>query len=158
MKNGFLYGKLKLLCLKTRRAFHAFFNGFFYKLSFLFVLFSFLVSLWLLLPDLFDRAPIFPYFTQRLELPLTYEMRGSVKIVDREGNIINDSITISVGGYRERIGANTDYDLCFSSPKQDSFFVTITYKDQKGIERIYTEKVSFPDGSNVFREDYVIDC
>lgn len=157
MKSSAFHGFLKLLCLKKKRALHTLLSRIRFLLPCIFVIFSFLVSFWLLLPGLFDRAPIFPYFTKKLELPLTYEMSGSVIVLDCEGNVMNDSVTISVGGYSERMGTNTDYDLFFSSPKQDFFFVTITYKDSKGVEHIYTERVSYPDETYVFREDYVID-
>lgn len=149
---------LKLSCLMLKRVLRALFSRILFILPCIFVLFSVFVSFWLLLPGLFDRAPNFLYFTHKLELPLTYEMSGSVRVLDCEGNVINDSVTISVGGYSDRMGTNTDYELFFSSSKQDYCFVTITYKDSKGVEHVYTEKVSFPDGSNVFREDYIIDC
>lgn len=157
MKNTDIRGNVKLLCLKTRKALHSFFSGFFSKLSIALVLFSAVVSFWLLVPTLFNHVPIFSYFSHRLELPMKYEMYGSVKIVDCEGNILNDSVAISVGGYRVKIGNSVEYDLVFSCPKDEFFFVTISYIDQKGIERIYTEKVDFPDDSYVFQEDYIID-
>ncbi len=157
MKNTDIRGNAKLLCLKIRKALHSFFSGFCSKLSIALVLFSAVVSFWLLVPTLFDRVPIFSYFSHRLELPMKYEMYGSVKIVDCEGNILNDSVAISVGGYSVKIGTNVEYDLVFSCPKDEFFFVTISYIDQKGIERNYTEKVAFPDDSYVFQEDYIID-
>ena len=82
MKNTDIRGNAKLLCLKIRKALHSFFSGFCSKLSIALVLFSAVVSFWLLVPTLFDRVPIFSYFSHRLELPMKYEMYGSVKIVD----------------------------------------------------------------------------
>ena len=156
MKNADIRGNVKLLCLKIRKALHSFFSGFFSKLSIIIVLFSAIVSFWLLVPTLFDRVPIFSYSSHRLELPMKFEMYGSVKIVDCKGNLLNDSVAISVGGYRVKIGTNVEYDLVFSCPKDEFFFVTISYIDQKGKERFYTEKVGFPDDSYVFQEDFII--
>lgn len=151
-----LKGRIKLIQLRMKRIFRVLFRDLLYKSSFIIVIFSFMVNMWLLLPSLFDRMPVFSYFINKLELPITYVINGTVRIVDVEGNIKNNDVIVFIGGHQAKIGSEIIYELEFSSPKNDFFFISIIYSNQEGEENQYTEKISFPIDSHVIRKDFVI--
>ena len=156
MKRIDLEGKSKLLCLKTKRCLRSLFCGFTSKLPVIIVIFCIIVNCWLLLPSMFNRVPVLSYFTHKFQLPMSYVMQGSIYIVDCEGNTYNNDVTIHVGGYCKRIGSNIDYDLEFSSPNNESLYIVIAYKNERGIESTYTQEVSFPNEGNVIQESFIV--
>ena len=88
--------------------------------------------------------------------PTTYgQQRVVTCTIDMQSTLVDAGMTVRTPKAPIRTGV--EYDLVFSCPKDEFFFVTISYIDQKGIERNYTEKVAFPDDSYVFQEDYIID-
>lgn len=148
--------RIKLFKLNFKRCARIFLKKFPFVMSFVFLVFSALVSFMILLPSVADKAPIYPYFIKKLELPIAYDLYGNVSIIDSDGSTHNSDVTIFVGGYKEEIGSNVKYHISFSSPKNDSFYVNITYKDPSGDLKTFTESVEFSEGQHSIERDFVI--
>ena len=125
------------------------------SISYIFLVFSVFVSIFLILPNLFQRAPVLSYYVSELELPMTYELCGCVKIKDENGRIVNQNVQVNVGGYREELRSNTDFDLHFTSPKTDEVVVVIRY--DIGNEKKETIRyINIEEGAVVAREEFDI--
>lgn len=148
--------RIKILRLNCRRCIRGFLKKLPFALSIIFLVFSAFVSFMILLPSAADKAPIYPYFIKKLEFPIVYELYGNIAIIDSDGNTNNSDITIFVGGYKEEIGSEEKYNISFSSPKNDSFYVNITYKDPSGDLKTFTESIKFSEDQHSIKKDFVI--
>ena len=115
------------------------------KLSILFVIFSFLISMFLMIPSLFSRVPVFSYLINTLSLPISYKLEGIVLFVDSNDEEVDQSVTIYVGGYKVDTISGEPFVLNFASEKSDYLYVTIEYDDETGNETIISKKVETKD-------------
>lgn len=115
------------------------------KLSILFVIFSFLISMFLMIPSLFSRVPVFSYLVDTLSLPLSYKLEGIVLLVDSNDKEVDQTVTIYVGGYKVDTISGEPFVLNFASENADYFYVTIEYDDETGSETNITKKIETND-------------
>ena len=132
---------LKLLWLHIVRFFRHTFKHISFFITFSLVVFSFLVSLFFMLPSIFSRVPVFSYLTETLSLPLSYEFEGKVVFEDAEGNLINQPYTIYIGGFSIDAISGETFTLDFASEPTECFYVVIEYLDQVGNSITITEKI-----------------
>ena len=85
--------------LHITRIFKIVFKNFLIKITVLFVVFSFAISMFFMIPSLFSRVPVFSYLIDTLSLPLSYELEGTILLIDKEGESIDQSVTVYIGGY-----------------------------------------------------------
>lgn len=147
---------MKYACLMVRRFFYKALKVLAHNLSYFFLIFCVVVSFMILVPTSLNRAPVFSYFIRKMELPLTYNMHGEVHVVDGEGNVINNNVIIYVGGYNADVGNSEKYQLTFSSPESNVFFVNIIYVNENGDIREFTQDVEFPENSYSIEENFII--
>ena len=126
--------------LHITRIFKNVFKNFLIKISVFFVIFSFIISLFFMMPALFLRVPVFSYFIDTLSLPLAYELEGKVILVDEEDEPIDQMVTVYIGGYSTEVFSGDTFILNFSSESTDHVYITIEYKDQSGIQTTITKK------------------
>ena len=146
---------LKLCWLYFTRLFRHLFKGIQFKLSYLLVFFSFLVSLFFLLPSLFHNVPVFSYFIDTLSLPISYELNGKVVIINAEGNNVDQSVVVNVGGYSTTSNTGEEFILKLTSVSTNCFYVTVEYTDFNKSTAYYTTKIE-TNGNTVLKEEIVI--
>ncbi len=125
--------------------FRHFFKHIGIKLSTLFVVFSFAISIFFMIPSLFSRVPVFSYLIDTLSLPLSYEFEGTILLMDTEGESIYQTVTVYVGGYSIDVISGETFIMNFSSESTDYFYVTIEYVDESGNKAIITKKIETND-------------
>lgn len=140
---------LKWCWLYITRIFRRIFKHIDIKFSILFVFFSFLISMFLMVPSLFSRAPVFSYLIDTLSLPLSYEFEGTVLLVGSDGEAVVQAVTIYVGGYSIDTISGESFVLNFTSESADYFYVTIEYDNEAGAETITTKKIETNDETNL---------
>ena len=131
----------KWCCLHITRIFRNLFKNLGVKLSILLVVFSLLISLFFMIPSLFSRVPVFTYFINTLSLPLSYEIEGTVILVDDEDEPVSQAVTVYVGGYSAEVFSGDTFTLNFSSEYTDYVYITIEYEDQSGVQTTLTKKI-----------------
>ena len=131
----------KWLWLHITRGFRHAFKHIEIKLSMFLVIFSFLISMFFLIPSLFSRVPVFSYLINTLSLPLSYEFECTIVLVDAEGEPVNQTVTVYVGGYSVDALSGETFILDFASNSTDCFYVTIEYEDQVGSQAIITKRI-----------------
>lgn len=131
--------------LYITRIFRHFFKHIGIKLSILFVVFSFAISIFFMIPSLFSRVPVFSYLIDTLSLPLSYEFEGTILLMDTEGESIYQTVTVYVGGYSIDVISGETFIMNFSSESTDYFYVTIEYVDESGNKAIITKKIETND-------------
>ena len=136
---------LKLILLYITRIFRCIFKHIGINISILLVVFSTFVSIFFLIPSLFSRVPVFSYFIDTLSLPLSYELEGTVILLDSNDEIIDESVTIYVGGYSIEAISGETFLLNFSSEPTEQIYATIEYADEAGIKTILTKKIETKD-------------
>lgn len=123
-------------------------------LSYSFLVFSVVSCFMVLIPNCFDKAPIFSYYISEGEFPITYELCGKVMVVDEKNDIINKDVEVFVGGYSTHL-TSTEFSLKFTSPLAREFFVVIRYKLNGSVEE-YTKSLILKKDQHVIREEFVI--
>lgn len=141
MKKSNVCNVLKILRLNIVRFLKNVFKNFSFKITLFFVAFSFFVSLFLLLPSTFSKAPVFSYFIKTMELPLDYELEGKVIIVDSKGNALNQEVNVCIGGYTIETSTDETFVLDFTAPSTEYIYVIIEYKNSDGIKMINSERI-----------------
>ncbi len=153
MEIGTMY--LKLIRLKLGRFMRRFLHRLPIMLSYIFLTFSVLTSLMILLPSCFDKVPVLSYYISELELPITYELCGEVKIIDKNGNIVNKNVEVIVGGYRTSILMSTEFNLKFTSPMTNEVFVVIRYENDGEIHE-FTKCLIIEDSNHILEGEFII--
>lgn len=118
-----------------------------FALSIVLLLFPVVVSLFLLLPSLFLRSPNLSYLLEKLSLPLTYEYNGKIVLLDPDGNIVDQNVLVSIGGYSIEVNTNEEFNLKFSSEFTDYVYVSVEYFKMNNVQDIETRK--FPTNKNI---------
>ena len=74
------------------------------------------------------RAPILSFFIKELELPIVYNLSGTIEIKDENQNLMSISdIYIAIGGYQECIENGEEYSIRFSATESENIPVVIKY-------------------------------
>jgi len=94
-----------------------------------------------MVPSLFSRVPVFSYLIDTLSLPLSYEFEGTILLIDTEGELIDQSITVYIGGYSIDIISGETFIMNFASESTDYFYATIEYVDEGGNKTTITQKI-----------------
>jgi hypothetical protein len=145
---------MKLFQLKTKRLLKNSFKGIGFNLSIIFLLFSVAVSLMLIIPNCFDRLPVYSYFVKKMELPITYEVTGKIEFYDVDGNNLDLRAMIFVGGYSCNLETDGSYKLTFSCPSTSDAYLVIRYNDQTGKEQLKTECLKLSQQTHLLEEDF----
>lgn len=126
-------------------------------LSYVPLIISMMISLIIFFPNCFDRVPVLTYFIEKLELPITYELCGEVKIIDKNGNIVDKNVEVIVGGYKTSILGSTEFNLKFTSPMTNEVFVVIRYENNRK-KHVFTNCLinNDEDSDHVFNEEFII--
>lgn len=122
--------------------------------SYFFLVFSVVVCLVILIPNCFDRIPALSYFISTYELPITYELQGEIRVLDKSDNIVNKNVEVFVGGYSTSL-TETTFDLKFSSSLTNEIFVVIRY-EVDGHIRIFSECIAINDKNHVIQKEFII--
>lgn len=130
------------------------FNKFFSLLSYFFLAFSVMVCLIILMPSFFDRVPILSYYISEHELPMVHELRGEVKVLDENDNIVNKNVEVFVGGYSTSL-TSTEFNLKFSAPTINEVFVVIRYEVDGDIQ-VFTKCLVVKTGNRIIKEEFII--
>lgn len=146
---------LKYIRLKLGRFKRKIFSRLLIILSYILLGFSALVSLIILIPNYFNQVPTLSYYIKKYELPITYELYGEVKVLDENSNIVNKNVEVFVGGYSTSILMSTEFYLTFSSPVTNEIFVIIRYEIDGEICE-YIKCLTFEEGNNILREEFII--
>ena len=131
--------------LHITRIFRHFFKHIGIKLSILFVIFSFAISMFFMIPSLFSRVPVFSYLIDTLSLPLSYEFEGTILLIDTEGEPVDQTVTVYVGGYSIDVISGEKFIMNFASESTDYFYVTIEYVNESGNKTTITQKIETND-------------
>lgn len=131
--------------LHITRIFRHLFKHIGIKLSILFVVFSFAISMFFMIPSLFSRVPVFSYLIDTLSLPLSYEFEGTILLIDTEGEPVDQTVTVYVGGYSIDVISGEKFIMNFASESTDYFYVTIEYVDESGNKTTITQKIETND-------------
>ena len=131
--------------LHFTRIFKNIFKNFLIKITVLFVVFSFAISIFFMIPSLFSRVPVFSYLIDTLSLPLSYEFEGTILLIDTDGDPIEQTVTMYVGGYSIDVISGEKFIMNFASESTDYFYVTIEYVDQNGNKTTITKKIETND-------------
>lgn len=131
--------------LHITRIFKNIFKNFLIKITVLFVAFSFAISMFFMIPSLFSRVPVFSYLIDTLSLPLSYELEGTILLIDKEGESIDQSVTVYIGGYSIDVITGETFIMNFASESTDYFYVTIEYVDECGNKTTITKKIETND-------------
>ncbi len=99
-----------------------------YFLPYSLLVVSVLISLFLLVPTCFDRVPTLSYLIHKHELPITYDLVGTVMVLDTKDDIVTNNIVVYVGGYSTTVEPTSEFSLTFSSPCIDKVFVVVQYE------------------------------
>ena len=151
------YGVMwKLLILWFRRILRAIFRNATLKLSIVFLCFSASVSLMILVPNFFDRAPIYSHLVRELNLPISYEVFGQVQIVGLDDDTDNRQVEIFVGGYHVSANIDGTFSLRFSSPLTNEIFLIIRHTTSCGKTTIVYEVISPRLGEHRLEREFVI--
>lgn len=97
-------------------------------ISYVFLFFSIIVCIVLLVPEWFDQVPVLSYYISEQELPMSYELRGEVIIYDQKGKTIDTNVQVFVGGYQIQAETGTSFALTFSSPAVNSIYAVVRYE------------------------------
>lgn len=146
---------IKRICLKVGRFIHNFFSRLPRVLSYSLLIFSVVVCMTILVPNCFDRIPLFSYYISERKLPIAYELSGKVKIIKKNGDEIKEKVEVFVGGYKISTLTSTDFTLKFSAPMTREAFVVIRYKVDDEI-REFTKCMLIEDGEHVIWEEFVV--
>ena len=131
--------------LHITRIFKIVFKNFLIKITVLFVVFSFAISMFFMIPSLFSRVPVFSYLIDTLSLPLSYELEGTILLIDKEGESIDQSVTVYIGGYSIDVITGDTFIMNFASESTDYFYTTIEYVDECGNKTTITKKIETND-------------
>lgn len=132
---------IKLFWLFFSRVIRKLFKHIGFNLSLIFVLLSFFISLFFLVPSLFSRVPVFSYLIDTLSLPLSYEFDGRVNLVNSDGTDIYQPVNIYIGGYNVQSISGEQFTIKFSSESTEFFYINIEYEDATGKDAIITKRI-----------------
>lgn len=153
MEEKMFISKVVNLCkwcwLYITRISRCIFKHFGTKLSILFVVFSFTISMFFMVPSLFSRVPVFSYLIDTLSLPLSYELEGTILLVDAADKPLNQVVTIYVGGYSIDVSSGEPFIMEFASENTDYFYITVEYVDENGEETTITKKIETNDKTTI---------
>jgi len=144
----------KRFLLATRRLFRKAFRGIGFNLSVVFLILSAAVSLMIIAPNCFDRVPIYYYLIREWKLPIAYELRGKVEIVNAGGNVVNKDVEIFVGGYCATVNSNGEFELVFSATSTSEVFVVIRYINPTGQIITKTELIVINSGIHDIEKEF----
>lgn len=145
----------KYLWLKVGRLRKKIFSRIAFIFSYFFLSFSALACMIILASNCFDRVPILSYFVREYKLPLTYELCGEVKVLDENGNLVNENVEIYVGGYKTAILTSTEFHLTFIAPMLDEVYVVVRYEvDGEILE--FVKCLIIKEENHIIREEFII--
>lgn len=133
--------QFKLLWVRFKHLLRSVLKRLPFAVSIFFLVIPVVISLFLLFPQLFSCSPAFPYLIEKYTLPLIYEYDGKVILLDSDNNLIDQSVTVNIGGYSIRVNTNEDFVLKFTSESTDCVFATVEYSNQNNIQETYTFKI-----------------
>jgi hypothetical protein len=110
----------------------------------------------ILLPNSFNRVPVFSYIIRGLPLPISYELIGRVKIVDADNNIVNRAVEVFIGGYSVLTELDGTFYLRFSSPSTNEIFVAIRYISPECNFITTYELVKIKNGEYCLKKEFII--
>lgn len=145
----------KFIWLKLGRSIRRIFHRLPIILSYMFLTFSVMTSLMILFTNCFDRVPVLSYYISEHELPITYELCGEVKVIDKSGHIVNKNVEVIVGGYRTSTFLSTEFNLKFTSPMTNEVFVVIRYEKDGEIHE-FTKCLIIADCNHTIEEEFII--
>lgn len=145
---------LKYLILKIGRLVRWIYSKWSIGLSYTLLIISFLIFLAILIPNCFDKVPVFSYFISEKKLPITYELCGEVRVLDDTGNLLNKNVEVFVGGYSTYL-ESTEFNLKFTSPITNELFVVIRY-EMDGNMHEYTKLLEIRAGNHFIKEEFTI--
>lgn len=122
--------------------------------SYLFLVFSVISCLIILIPSCFNKVPVISYYISEQKFPITYKLNGEVKVLDENGNVINKNIEVFVGGYSVFLESE-QFDLTFSSPITDEVYVVIRYEVNGSIYE-YTKCLEIKNNNRSMSEEFII--
>ena len=122
--------------------------------SYLFLLFSVICFLIILIPDCFGKVPVLSYYIIEKELPVTYTLNGEVKVLDKSGNIINKNIEVFVGGYSTFLESER-FNLTFTAPTTGEVYIVIRY-EVNGNMYEFTKCLEFENYNHSITEEFII--
>lgn len=112
----------------------------------------------ILFPICYDRVPVYSYFVQEWELPISYNLSGKVEIVDAYGNIVNRDVEIFVGGYSATANSIGEFHLVFSAPSTTEIFAVVKYANPAGQIITKTESIVIKNGIHVIEKEFKYDA
>lgn len=122
--------------------------------SYFFLAFSVICCLIILFPSCFNKVPVLSYYIIEKELPITYTLNGEVKVLDKDGNIINKNIEVFVGGYSVFLESEY-FNLTFSSPTTDEVYVVIRYEVNGDIYE-FIECLEIENNNHSITKEFII--
>ena len=124
-------------------------------LPYIMLIYCIVVSSVGILPEVFGRVPLASFLVRTHELPMSYELTGSIKVIDGCGNIVNSGVEVYIGGCYADLKSSTNLYITFPSPRTDIVYVVVRYVyDGEVFERIY-QVCPDPD-SNKITEEFII--
>lgn len=145
----------KLFILHCKRFFRRLFKNVGMYVSVLFLLISVITSLALLLPNIFHKTPIIGYLIETTELPLSYELNGTITIIESNGVQPKQNINVYIGGYNIATKSGEPFTMYFSSQKTEQIFLTIILENADGTERIITKEIK-TNSKTILNEEVII--
>lgn len=145
---------VKLFQLKARRFFRHTFQRKSFWLSVGLLIFSFFVLLMVLFPILYDRVPLYSYFIQKWELPISYELDGKIEVLDANGYFVNRDVEVFIGGYSTKVADDGEFKLVFSAPTATKLFVVVQYVDTTGRIVTKTELLIIGNGMHSIKKEF----
>lgn len=94
------------------------------------------------------------YYIIEEELPITYTLNGEVKVLDKDGNIINKNIEVFVGGYSTFLESE-HFNLIFSAPTTDEVYVVIRYEVNGNMDE-FTECLEIKNNNHSITKEFII--
>ena len=122
--------------------------------SYFFLAFSVICCLIILFPSCFNKVPVLSYYIIEKELPITYTLNGEVKVLDKDGNIINKNIEVFVGGYSTFLESE-HFNLIFSAPTTDEVYVVIRYEVNGNMDE-FTECLEIKNNNHSITKEFII--
>lgn len=119
---------LKFIYIRIRSYIKNFLNKIGVIITFGVPLFSVVIFLLILAPEVFGRVPSLSFFISEKSLPVTYSLQGSVAIFDQCKEIIDEEVEIHIGGYRGTTKTGEKFEITFTSPLNSEIFVVFTYE------------------------------
>jgi hypothetical protein len=127
------------------------------SLTYIPTILSVILLMLILVTNLAHRAPIFSYFIEELEFPLTFSLNGRVVNVTGDNTIYSVRANINIGGYQTKTDINGNFHIKFSSPTKTDIPIVITWLNT-GEKKTIIRYISFSEKSyNEQKEFFVND-